>query len=112
MKKYDKKAILDFIENQNPVYWFCGDVFYTNFHIMKKVIDEAWFDYYIELLKTSEDGDECIVADYYDENLNSVICFDVDVYCEFSSAGDMLSYLLSLQNKQEAIKEKINTLHN
>lgn len=112
MKKYDKKAVLDFIENQNPVYWFCGDVFFTNFHVMKEVIDEVWFDYYIELLKTSEDGDECIVADYYDENLNCVICFDCDVYCEFSSADDMLSYLQSLQNRQEAIKEKLKALHN
>lgn len=111
MKEFDKKTIVDFIEDQNPVYWFCGDVFFTNLNIMKNVIDEFWFDYYLEFLKSNEDSDEYTVADYYDEKLNSVICFDTDVYTEFSNAEDMYSYLLSLQMKKEKIENKIWLLY-
>lgn len=106
-----KENKLDFIKNQNFLYGVGWD-FYENITRLKKVIEEySWdYDFYIEFLRSSEDWEEYIVCDYYDNNLNTVIIIDEEVYWEFEDENDVLNYLELLNKKCNNMKAKTQNI--
>ena len=107
----EKKEKLGYIKSLDFAVWDRED-FYGNINLMKDVIAKypRDYDFYIEFLKSSEDWDEYVVCDYYDETLKAVVIVDVEVNWDFETEENVLEYLEELKTRCDNMKKKIKWL--
>lgn len=117
MEKEHWKTIEDivkFVEGNEVafVYWDFGD-YEVNTRVMWDIISYMWRDWYLEELHQPDSywWAEFLCADYYDNELKDVICFDTDIYWRFqNSAQEVAEYMWSLNERYKDVKERYHKM--
>lgn len=107
--------IVKFIESNEVafVYWDYGD-YEINTRIMWDIISYMWRDWYLEELHQPDSywWAEFLCADYYDDVVKDVICFDTDIYWRFqNSAQEVADYMWNMNERYKDTKRQYESMY-
>ena len=102
---------LAYIKELDFLYWVWWD-FYWNVDRFRDFIHKFYkdYDFYVEILKSSDEWDEYIILDYYDDYLKTLVIVDEDLNdwaFEFEDEKDVLDFAEKQLQKVENMKKKI-----